>query len=57
MAELALKPRQLFGTVRVALSGRKATPPLFPMIEILQRQRTLNRLERALISHHGQQSP
>jgi glutamyl-tRNA synthetase len=50
LEELGLKPAQLFGTVRVAVSGRKATPPLFQMIEVLGRQRTLARLERALTS-------
>ncbi|HXR66233.1 MAG TPA: glutamate--tRNA ligase [Ktedonobacteraceae bacterium] len=50
MGELALKPAQLFGAVRVAVSGRKATPPLFQMIEILGRERTLARIGRALAS-------
>lgn len=50
MTELALKPAQLFGTVRVAVSGRKATPPLFQMMEVLGRERTLARIERALAS-------
>jgi len=50
MAELALKPGQLFGAVRVAVSGRKATPPLFQMIEVLGRELTLKRIERAIAS-------
>jgi glutamyl-tRNA synthetase len=50
MAELGLKPGQLFGAVRVAVSGRKATPPLFQMIEVLGRERTLARIDRALAS-------
>jgi glutamyl-tRNA synthetase len=48
MTELSLKPAQLFGAVRVAVSGRKATPPLFQMMEVLGRERSLARLERAL---------
>ncbi len=48
MIELGLKPGQLLGAIRVAVSGRKATPPLFQMIEVLGRERTLTRLERAL---------
>lgn len=52
MTELELKPGQLFGTVRVAVSGRKATPPLFQMIEVLGRERTLARIDRALASLH-----
>lgn len=50
MAELGLKPGQLFGAARVAVSGRKATPPLFQMIEVLGRERTLARIDRALAS-------
>jgi glutamyl-tRNA synthetase len=50
MAELGLKPGQLLGAVRVAVSGRKATPPLFQMMEVLGRARTLLRLERAIAS-------
>jgi glutamyl-tRNA synthetase len=50
MMELVLKPGQLFGAVRVAISGRKATPELFQMIEVLERERTLNRIDRALSS-------
>jgi glutamyl-tRNA synthetase len=48
MVELELKPAQLFGAVRVAVSGRKATPPLFQMIEVLGRERTMSRIERAI---------
>ncbi|GCE21414.1 hypothetical protein KDK_52140 [Dictyobacter kobayashii] len=50
MAEMGLKPGQLFGAARVAVSGRKATPPLFQMIEILGPERTLPRIDRALAS-------
>lgn len=50
MVELALKPAQLFGAIRVAVSGRKATPPLFQMMEVLGRARTLQRIERAITS-------
>lgn len=48
MTELDLKPQQFLGTIRVAVSGRKAMPPLFASIEALGRQRTLARIERAL---------
>ncbi len=50
LTELGFKPGQLFGTVRVAVSGRKATPPLFQMVEVLGRERTLARLDRAIAS-------
>ncbi|MEK9171324.1 MAG: hypothetical protein AAB823_01295, partial [Patescibacteria group bacterium] len=40
-------PRELFMTIRVALSGRTATPPLFEMMEILGKNETLKRLTNA----------
>lgn len=48
MTELGFKPGQFLGAIRVAVSGRKATPPLFQMLEVLGRTRTLTRIERAL---------
>jgi glutamyl-tRNA synthetase len=44
---LGRKPRQAFGPVRVAISGRTVSPPLYESIELLGRDRTLARLERA----------
>ncbi len=46
--ELDLTPGQLFGSIRVAISGRKATPPLFQMMEVLGRERTMQRIEQAI---------
>jgi len=46
--ELGLKPGQLFGSIRVAISGRTATPPLFQMMEVLGRDRTMSRIEQAI---------
>jgi glutamyl-tRNA synthetase len=42
--EQGWKPRHFFMPIRVALSGKTATPPLVPMIAALGRQRTLTRL-------------
>lgn len=42
---LELKPRVAFGPVRVAVSGRRVTPPLFESMEILGRELSLARLE------------
>lgn len=47
-AELGLKPGQLFGSIRVAISGRTATPPLFQMMEVLGRESTMARIEQAI---------
>jgi glutamyl-tRNA synthetase len=44
---LGLKPRQAFGPVRVAVSGRPVSPPLYESIELLGRERTLRRLQAA----------
>jgi glutamyl-tRNA synthetase len=40
-------PGELFMTIRVALSGRTTTPPLFEMMEVLGKNETLNRLANA----------
>ena len=44
---LGLKPKLAFGPVRVAVTGRRVSPPLFESLELLGRVRTLARLERA----------
>ncbi len=45
---LALKPRLAFGPVRIAISGRRISPPLFESLELLGRERSLSRLQSAL---------
>jgi glutamyl-tRNA synthetase len=44
---LGRKPRQAFGPVRVAISGRTVSPPLYESIDLLGRERTLARLAAA----------
>ena len=44
---LGRKPRQAFGPVRVAVSGRTVSPPLYESMELLGRERTLRRLAAA----------
>ena len=46
--ELGLKPRLAFGPVRIAISGRKVSPPLFESLELLGRERTITRLHDAM---------
>ena len=41
---LALKPRKAFGPVRVAVTGSSISPPLFESLELLGRDRSLDRL-------------
>ena len=45
---LGLKPRNAFGPVRVAISGRRVSPPLFESMELLGRDASLARLDAAL---------
>ena len=40
--------RQAFGSLRVAITGRTATPPLFEIMEVMGRQRVIDRLQVAL---------
>jgi glutamyl-tRNA synthetase len=44
---LGLKPRNAFGPVRVAITGRRVSPPLFESMELLGRDRSLARLRSA----------
>ena len=44
---LGLKPRVAFGPVRVAVTGRRISPPLFESMELLGRERSLRRLREA----------
>ena len=46
--KLGLKPRVAFGPVRVAITGRRVSPPLFESMELLGRDRSLARLDGAL---------
>lgn len=44
---LGLKPKLAFGPVRVAVTGRKISPPLFESLELLGRESALARIEAA----------
>lgn len=48
---MELKPRVAFGPVRVAVSGRRVTPPLFESMEIMGKELSLARLEAFLKAH------
>ncbi|ORW02106.1 glutamate--tRNA ligase [Mycobacterium kubicae] len=45
--DLGLKPRKAFGPIRVAATGTTISPPLFESLELLGRDRTLQRLQAA----------
>ena len=44
---LGLKPRNAYGPIRVAVTGRTVSPPLFESLELLGRERSLVRLRAA----------
>ena len=55
---LGLKPRAAFsGALRVAVTGKRAGPPLFESIALLGRERTLGRLARARVIVAGGGQP
>jgi glutamyl-tRNA synthetase len=45
---MALKPKVAFGPVRVAVTGRRVSPPLFESLEILGQERSLARITSAI---------
>ena len=47
--EMGLKTGQLFGTLRVAITGRMVAPPLFETMAVLGKERSMDRVSAALI--------
>jgi glutamyl-tRNA synthetase len=45
---LGLKPRNAFGPIRVAVTGKTVSPPLFESIDLLGKDRTMSRLRGVL---------
>lgn len=45
--ELGLKAGQLFGIIRVAVTGKTVAPPLFGTLNVLGRDRVLKRIQKA----------
>jgi glutamyl-tRNA synthetase len=45
---MELKPKVAFGPVRVAVTGRRVSPPLFESLEILGQERSLARITSAI---------
>ncbi len=46
--KLALNPNQVFGIIRVAVTGQKISPPLFESMEIVGQAKVLERLKKAI---------
>ena len=53
---LGLKAGQLFGIIRVAVTGKKVAPPLFGTLSVLGRGRVLERLDHAEEALEGHQT-
>jgi glutamyl-tRNA synthetase len=51
--ELGLKTGELFGAIRVAVTGRTAAPPLFQTMAVLGRERCLERVRTAVARLEG----
>jgi glutamyl-tRNA synthetase len=45
---LGLSPNQVFGILRVAVTGQMVSPPLFESMEILPRATVLERVKNAI---------
>ncbi len=41
--------RELFMTLRIIVTGREATPPLFSTVELIGKEKTLERIEKAIL--------
>ncbi len=48
VTELNLTPNQVFGILRVAVTGQKVSPPLFESMELIGRQKVLERIGKAV---------
>ncbi|MDW8227943.1 MAG: glutamate--tRNA ligase [Anaerolineales bacterium] len=49
LTESGLTPSQVFGLLRVAVTGQTVSPPLFESLEIVGREKTLARLQNAIL--------
>lgn len=48
---MQLKPREAFAALRVAISGRRVSPPLFESMELLGKYETISRLSAFALGH------
>ncbi len=47
--ELGLSAGQVFGILRVAVTGQKVSPPLFESMAIIGKQKVLARIHNAIV--------
>ncbi|GFP18757.1 glutamyl-tRNA synthetase [Candidatus Hakubella thermalkaliphila] len=56
--ELGLKAKQIFQTIRAAVTGKTVSPPLFQSLAILGKEKSLNRIAKVLsILEEGAEGP
>jgi glutamyl-tRNA synthetase len=48
VTEMGLKPRIAFTALRVAVTGRRVSPPLFESMEIMGKEKVVSRIEKHL---------
>ena len=48
VTEMGLKARIVFTALRVAVTGRRVSPPLFESMEIMGREKVISRIEKHL---------
>ena len=48
-----LSPNQVFGILRVAVTGQKVSPPLFESMEVIGKEKVLERLQKAIAMLHS----
>jgi glutamyl-tRNA synthetase len=48
VTELGLSPNQVFGILRVAVTGQKVSPPLFESMELIGQQKIVERIRKAV---------
>jgi len=48
LEEKSYKPREAFMTIRIAVAGKEATPPLFDTLALIGKDRVLDRLKKVL---------
>lgn len=53
---LGLTAGQVFGILRVAVTGQKVSPPLFESMEIIGREKVLRRIEQAIAILRGEET-
>jgi glutamyl-tRNA synthetase len=57
VAESGLKAGQVFGFLREAVTGQKDSPPLFEMMEIIGKDKVLERVQSAIDILERMQNP